>query len=110
MFFLLVFVDEEQTTVFDLRKLNQNQLQDFRTKISMDDTSLLNINSKAEIITLDKLISFSNDELVINELHIFFDEDTNNEFVLHFLFKILANDSITVVLTFVLLYDINLLT
>ena len=108
MFFLLVFVDEEQTTVFDLRNLNSNQLQDFRTKISMDDTSLLNIDSKAEIITLDKLLNLSNEQLVINEMHIYLNEDTNDEFVLYFLFKILAKDNFTVVLIFVLYNDINI--
>ena len=66
----------------------------------MDSTSLLDINSKEEIITFDKILSISYEQLVINQLHIYFDEDTKNEFVLHFLFKILANDSITVVLTF----------
>ena len=108
--FPVVNAYEEPTTVFDLRKLSSNQLQYFRPIISMDNTSLLNINSKAEIITLDNLLSSSNEELVINKLRIYFDEDMNNEFVLHFLFKILANDNITVVLTYFFVLENKLTT
>ena len=68
----------------------------------MDGTSLLDINSKEEIITFDKILSISYEQLVINQLHIYFYEETNNEFVLYFLFKILANNDITVVFMFFL--------
>ena len=86
----------EPYKIFDLRELNSNELKQVNRKISSAKYSVLFLNSKKEFVLLDKIINELNEKLDVYNIIIYFDEYTNEELVLLFLFRILSNKNFQV--------------
>ena len=82
---------------FDLRELSSNKLQQVNKTILKCNNPLLFLSNRKEIITFDKLVSLSAEKLVVFHIAIYLDEETLNDFVLHYLFKTLSNEKFQVV-------------
>ena len=85
-------------TNFDFRGSSSNNLHDVHRHISSAKYPRLFLNSKKEIIYLDKLLKISEEKLVVHQILVCFHEQLNDEFVLHFLFRVLASENLQVLI------------
>jgi len=89
----------------DIRNLKSNEIKNLVEKVSKLNNVIIRISSKQEIVHLDKLVSSLDKQKLFNDLHIFLEDETVEEFALHLLFVALTREHFKV--SYLFLYNVK---